>query len=296
MTIPAVAGPVPTARTTAPLLTLAGIETRRLLRHPVFLAGLALFVWFYIGAVLVSPEPTLRQVSESWAGLVGFFLGLAGFVALHGLTRSTRPSRDVVGAVPVDEPTRTLALCLTALVPFAIASLSGLLAWLVWEPTGTIDPARDYAVFTRTEIWSFHACVLLAVLGGPLLGIAVGRWWRWPMAGTVVAIVLVAWSVTTNLNTSNLAATVHHFAGPFTLMLTGATSEETYRQAGSWAWHVPYLVCLCTLAALAALYHGATGRLRAQLWRAGWTVAALAAVLLVISAVTGPDGVMMWKA
>jgi hypothetical protein len=288
--------PARASREQGTLLAITRIETLRLLRHPVFLVGLALFAWQFTATVLVSPEPSLRSVSETWAGQVGFFLGLAGFLALHGLTRSTRPARDVVGAVPVDEPTRTLALCLTSLVPFGIAVLSGIVAVLAWEPTGTTDPRRDYTVFTRAEIWSFHGCVLLAALGGPLLGIAVARWWRWPMAGTVVAIVLVAWCVTTNLFTTDVPRTVFHLAGPFTLMVTGADSEQAFRQAGSWPWHLAYIASLCALAALAALLHGATGRRRTLILRAGWSVAGLAVVLLLVSALTGPEGVLLWKA
>jgi hypothetical protein len=279
-----------------PVLAVAAIETRRLLRHPAFLLGLALFAWQYASAVLITPEGSLRGVSEAWAVMVGLFLGLAGFIAMHQITRSTSRSRDVVDAAPVDEPTRTLALCLAALVPFGIAVLSGIVAWAAWNPSVPANPARDYSVFTRAEIWSFHATVLLAALGGPLLGITVARWWRWPMAGTLTAVGLIAWSVSSGAFTTNLALTFHHFAAPFTLMITGAESEETYRQAGSWAWHVPYLACLCALAALAALLHGATGRRRTLLLRAGWATAALALALLVISATTGPDGVQLWTA
>jgi hypothetical protein len=279
-----------------PVLALAVIETRRLLRQPAFLVGLAAFVWFYSDAVLVTPEANLRSLSETWAVLVGFCLGLAGFVAMHQLTRSTGRSREVVSSAPVDEPTRTLALCLATLVPFAIAILSGIVAWAVWDPTAPADPLRDYTTLTRGEIWSFHGTVLLAALGGPLLGIAVARWWRWPMAGTVVAIGLVAWSVSTGMFTTSFARTLYHFAGPFSLMMTGPDYEQTFRQAGSWAWHLPYVVCLCALAAQAALLRGATGRRRTVLLRAGWATAALALVLLVVSAASGPDGVQLWRA
>lgn len=279
-----------------PVLAVAAIETRRLLRHPAFLVGLALFAWEYTSTVFIYPSRNLRDLSESWAVIVGFCLGLAGFIALNRIARSTGRSRDVVDAVPLDEPTRTLALCLTALVPFGLAVVSGVVAWLVWDPSAPADPARDYTTLTRVEIWSFHATVLLAALGGPLLGIAVARWWRWPMAGTVTAIGLVAWSVSTGMFTTNLVRTVHHLAGPFSLMLTGADSEQTFRQAGAWAWRVPYVACLCLLAAEAALLHGATGRRRTLILRAGWSTLVVALVLLALSATTGPEGVQLWKA
>ena len=279
-----------------PVLAVAAIETRRLLRHPAFLVGLALFLWEYTNTLLIAPSRDLRDLSESWAVIVGFCLGVAGFVALNRITRSTGRSRDVVDAVPLDEPTRTLALCLTALVPFGLAVVSGVVAWAVWSPSAPANPAQDYSTLTRVEIWSFHATVLLAALGGPLLGIAVARWWRWPMAGTVVAVVLIAWSVSTGMFTTNLVRTVHHLAGPFSLMMTGADSEQTFRQAGSWAWRVPYVACLCLLAAEAALLHGASGPRRTLILRAGWSTLVVALVLLAISATTGPEGVQLWKA
>lgn len=288
----AVTVPPTTADGVRPVLALARTEAVRLLRHPLFLVALALFVWQLAQTAVISPERTLRGLSEAWAVLTGFYLGLGGFLAMHSLTRSTRSARDVVGAAPLDETRRTLALCLACLVPFGLALLGGAVTMLTWDG----GPDGFYSVLTAGEIRAFHATVLLAALGGPLLGVAVARWWRWPMAGVVVAIGLVAWSVSTGIFTHGFGTTLYHQSGPFSLALTGAESEQTFRQAGSWAWRVPYVACLCALALQAALLHGATGRLRTRLLGGLGGTAVVAVACLLMAAATGPDGVSLWKA
>lgn len=277
------------------ILAIAGLETRRLLRHPIFLLGVVGHAWFLVGSVVLNPEPNLQRISESWAVLTAFYLGLAGFLAMYRITRSTATSLDVVDAAPVDEQRRTFALLLAGLVPLGLALLSGVFTLLFWEPGPTTDPGF-YGELPRADIWLFDVTVLLTAVGGPWLGVAVGRWWSWPMAGAVTAVALIAWCVSTGISTTNLASTLHHQAAPFTLLVTGAESEETFRQAGSWGWRVPYVMSLCLLAALAALLHGATGHRRTTLLRASWGIAVLAAVLLVISALTGADGALLWRA
>ncbi len=279
----------------SPVLVLAGIEARRLLRHPVFVIAVVMFVWLLGSATLVRPEPNLQRMSESWAILTAFYLGLAGFLAMYRLTRSTARSHDVVDAAPVDEERRTLALCLVCLVPLGLAVASGAFTVLVWDPGPITDPGF-YGELPWSDVWLFNVSVLLAALGGPLLGVAVGRWWTWPMAGAVTAVVLVAWCVSTGFTTTGFWTTLHHQAGPFTLLVTGASSEETFRQAGSWWWRVPYVATLCALCVIAALAHGARGERRHQLARVLVGVGTLAIGLLVVSAMTGAEGGLLWRA
>ena len=115
------------------------------------------------------------------------------------------------------------------------------------------------------------------------------------MAGAVTAVGLVAWSVSSGITTSGFLATLHHQAAPFALPITGAELEESYRQAGSWWWRVPYVASLCALAALAALLHGATGRRRTRLLAALSAVGLLAVVLLLLSTLLGADGELLWR-
>jgi len=287
---------VPPGAATRPVLSITRLETARLLRHPVFVIAVLAYAWYVVKGAVLDPAPDLRNMSEDWSVLTAFFLGLGGFVTMHRITRSTGPSSEVVRSVPVDEPRRTLALCLTCLVPCALAVVSGLFTWAMWTVGPGGGPEAEYAVLTRGEIWAFHVTTVLATLGGPLLGVAVGRWWRWPMAGGVVAVALVAWSVSTGAFTRGFGTTLHHMAGPYGVTITGESSVQAFRQAGSWYWHVPYIAALCVLAALAALLHGATGRTRRRLLRAGGATVGLALVFLLLSVLTGPEGVLVWHA
>jgi hypothetical protein len=279
-----------------PVLSLAGLEIRRLLRHPVFVVAVLAYAWYVADATVLDPEPDLRALSESWTVCTAAFLGLGGFVAMHRITRSTTPAREIVRSAPIDEPGRTLALCATCLVPFALAVVAGLFTWATWELGAGPQPEAAYSELTRGEIWAFHVTAVLTALGGPLLGVAVARWWRWPMAGGVVAVALVAWCVSSNVFTRGFGTTLHHMAAPFTLAMTGESSVETFRQAGSWYARVPFVVALCALAALAALLHGSTGHTRRLLLRALAATAALALVCLLVSTLTGPEGVSLWHA
>lgn len=279
---------------TSPVLVLARLEARRLLKHPVFWVSLLLFAWFLLNATVLEPEPNLHRLSESWAVLTGFFVGLAGFVAMYRLTRSTAPACEVVDAAPVHEVQRTLALCLVCLLPFAVAVLGGVWTWVTWEPGAGTEPGF-YDALPRTDIWLFHVTVLLSALGGPLLGVAVGRWWSWPMAGAVTAVALVAWSVSSGVSTTSFVSTLHHLAAPFALPITGASSEQSFQQAGSWWLRVPYVASLCALAMLAALAHGAGDGRRTRLVQALVCTGVVALVLLVLSAATGADGELLWR-
>lgn len=279
----------------APTLVLARIEAGRLLRHPVFVVALLLYAWFLVGSTLLEPEPNLQRMSETWSVLTAFFIGLGGFLAMYRITRSTAAALDVVDAVPVDEQQRTIALCLACLVPLGLAVIAGLWTLVAWDP-GPVTGPGFYGELPWTDVWLFDASVLLAALGGPLLGVTVGRWWTWPMAGAVTAVVLVAWCVSTGFRTTNLLTTLHHQTAPFTLLVTGESSEETFRQAGSWWWRVPYVATLCALAVLAALLHGATGTRRTRIVRIGLGVGALAVVLLLGSTLTGAEGELLWEA
>ena len=278
----------PDVRPRQSVLALARIESWRLLRHPIFVVSVVLWSVWLVDASLLEPEPSLARFSETWSILTAFFLGIGGFVAMHRLTRSTQRATDVVEAVPLNEPARGLALCLTCLLPMALAVFGGL-AWVAWIWSESWPPGY-YSVLDTADRWSYHVAAVLAALGGPLLGVAVGRWWRWPMAGALTAVLLVAWCVSTGITTSGFWTTLHHNAAPFALAFTADSAEINFRQAGSIPWRVPYVVALCALAGLAAVAHGATGRLRRRLVAASLVTGGLALGFLLLATLTGPTG------
>ena len=110
-------------------------------------------------------------------------------MATFWLTRLMRASEPVVGVTPVTLPARTAALCAVAIVPFACGCLT-LLAFLQLIPVssaiyGPFSPSARVAVLVGQ--------IVIPALGGPLLGVALGRWVRFPGAAFVLFLVLSGW-------------------------------------------------------------------------------------------------------
>ena len=117
------------------------------------------------------------------------FLGGFGMMATFWLTRSMRASEPVVGVTPTTLPARTAALCAVAIVPFGCGCLT-LLAFLHFHPVG--DPV--YGAFSPSaRIAVLVGQIVVPSLGGPLLGVALGRWVRFPGAAFVLFLLLFGW-------------------------------------------------------------------------------------------------------
>ena len=118
------------------------------------------------------------------------FLGGFGMMAAYWLTRSMRASEPVVGVTPVTLLARTAALCAVAIVPFAC----GCLALLEVRAAHTRSAARltGRSAHPRgSPSWSGRSSI--PSLGGPLLGVALGRWVRFPGAAFVLFLLLYGW-------------------------------------------------------------------------------------------------------
>jgi hypothetical protein len=259
---------IPTARPVAParaatLRSLGWLEARRYARHRLFLAGAALVVV----ATAASTDP-----GDPWGGTqIGpaFLLGVLGVLVGFDLTRSAQRAEEVVGATPVGTVVRAAAHCLACLVPAAAAVvwLAGqLVVYAARPPTGGWHPAVSGA----TVLAELLAGGVVAAAGGPLVGVLVGRWTRFPGAGLLAAAALLGWSL---LSTYGLAmpasrwSTLLNLHAPYAQWVSsdGPGEDHMWLSAGSPWWHLAYVTTLCGLAATAAMLPGATGPHRARL-------------------------------
>jgi hypothetical protein len=274
-------GPPATAPGRATFTALAIRETRRLILNPVFLFAVA-FIVFALGA---GPDAGQTEIDTA-NPYPAIFLGGFGMMATYWLTRSMQASEPVVGVTPVTRPARTAALCAIALVPFACGCLA-LLRFVQLIPVssplyGPFSPSARVAVLVGQ--------IVIPALGGPLLGVALGRWVRFPGAAFVLFLVLYGWvSLVTILSMSHpdsAPVTVLRLFAPFAFFtFTGNTAAVTAWRGSPW-FFIGWQLALCAIAVLVALLRGAEGRVRTQVVRA-LVLAAVAAVILLVLAATG---------
>jgi hypothetical protein len=262
----------------ATFAALAARETRRFVLNPVFLAaaGLTAYVlWSGQRSTVIDGPNTVAAV----------FFGGFGMLVAFWLTRSMHASEPVVGVTPVTLPVRTAALCAVALVPFACGCLT-LLAFLHFHPIG--DAA--YGAFSPpARVAVLVGQIVIPSLGGPLLGVALGRWVRFPGAAFVLFLLLSGWvnlvmALTLARPDSAPVAVLRLFA-PFALFTLHINAGVTAWRGSPW-FFIGWQLALCAIAVLVALLRGAEGRMRSRIVRA-LGVTGVAALILLVLAGTG---------
>lgn len=278
--------PHSTAPATTPgqsLAALARADARRFARHPLFLFGAAVvFVPTTIAALVQQRgDPALMEGTV----VPAFFLGVFGFVVAHRLTTSLRRTGDLADTTPVARQRRTLALCLACLVPMGAGAVC--LLWIVvfaalWPPVG-VPAGAPVAWFGDTPAIDMVAALLASVvvpaLGGPLLGVAVGRWAPFrgsALLGLVVLVIGVAYA--------NEFPDPWFMVSPWlvfsdSLVVDGQMRSSWLRDGVSPVWYCAYALSLCGLAVVAALLRE-NGNRRPLLLTGGVIVAVGAASLL----------------
>jgi hypothetical protein len=274
-------GPPEAAAGRATFAALAARETRRFARNPVFLFAVAITAY----ALWPSPGPRVTDINNvDWVAAI--FLGGFGMLAAFGLTRSMRASEPVAGVTPVTRPARTAALCAVAVVPFACGGLA-LLRLVQIIPVsnaayGAFSPPARVAVLVGQ--------IVVPALGGPLLGVALGRWVRFPGAAFVLFLVLYGWvSLVTILSMSHpdsAPVAVLRLFAPFAFFTYAGNAAGVTAWRGSPWFFLGWQLALCVIAVLVALLRGAEGRLRSRILRA-LGIAGAAAVILLVLAGTG---------
>src|SRR4051812_39254918 len=166
----------------ASLRTMAGIEARRLARHPAFLIGVALAFGVLALLDILTHDPHINDLLSEPV-IPAFFIGLTSLIATARLTRSTEATVEAIGTAPGSEGRRTAALVLACLVPFAAGVL-----WIAVDlALISVHGAHPYEWWFGTmpdwQVWSILIALgPVACLGGGLLGVLTGRWLRFPGA------------------------------------------------------------------------------------------------------------------
>jgi hypothetical protein len=270
------------------LRSLAALEARRYLRSPLFLIGVGLLVW----TTVVSTGDLASNAGTTDPGdldiLPAFCLGLLGVFVGHQLTRSLDASGEAIGASPSDGVRRTAALCLACLVPGMVA-----LAWVGWIyaalAVGNIHLSVTITPETRAAMLLSGA---VAAVGGPLFGVLVARWVRFPGSALVAVVVLAGWTLLGTVSLAmapSRAGTLLHLSAPLTNWVSAdGPRSPAWVAGGSPGWYLGYVVALCCLAATAALLPSTTGARRGRLLRLLGLIAVAALACLALAVLPDP--------
>ncbi len=270
---------------TASLRTMAGIESRRLARHPAFVIGVVLAFGVLVLVFALSDDPDFADLL-SMPVLPAFFIGLTSLVATGRLTRSTDGATEAIDTAPGSEARRTTALALACLVPFAAGVLWLAVQLAMVASRGAHPHEWWFATMPDWQTWSILlALVPVACLGGGLLGVLTGRWLRFPGAPAVVVVAVVAIAMVGQVPVAYGSSSELRLWVPWAMFQPGSDVDGTQGLlAGNPAFYLLYLLCLCTACWLVSVWHdksARSGRLRAAL--VAVTVLGLAALALAMT-------------
>lgn len=263
---------------------MAGIEARRLARHPVFLVGV-LLSFAVLVLMYVSDDPVFTDVLSTPV-VPAFFIGLTSLVATARLTRSTEAAVEAVATAPGSEARRTTALALACFVPSAAGAAWIATLLIMISAKGVAPQEWWFGTMPDWQVWSILLALgPVACLGGGLLGVLTGRWVRFPGAAAVVVVALVAIDMVGQLALAYEDASELRLWVPWAMFHSGSETDGTQTLlAGNPAAYLGYVLCLCAAAALVAIWHdrtARTGQLRGLI--AGVVVIGLACLALAIT-------------
>jgi len=262
-------------------VALAGREVRRFAVNPVFLFGVGMTAWL----TSTGPGASVTEI-DSANPLPAGFLGGFGMMAAFWLTRSMRDSEPVVGVTPTAQPARSAALCTVAVVPLICGVLT-LFAFLHFYPLGS----PVYGPFSPSaRIAILAGQIVVPSLGGPLLGVALGRWARFPGAAFVLFLVIFGWvqlvTILTLSHQDSAPIAVLRLFSPFAFFTLHADAGGVTAWRGSPWFFLGWQLALCAIAVLVALLRGAEGRARSRII-ATLSIAVATAVIMLVLAATG---------
>ena len=132
--------------------------------------------------------------------------------------------------------------------------------------------------------------IVICGVGGPLLGVALGRWINFEWAGLAAFLVIFGWIQLTTIlvaaDPDSLPRTMLRMFSPFAFFLWVDDDGAMVTWRGSPSMFLGWQLALCALAVTVALLRGAEGRRRRRLRGALVVVIVLCAVTYLL-AVTG---------
>jgi hypothetical protein len=267
------------------LATLARHEIVAYLKHPLFLVGVALI------AVTVVFGDDESSSSLYHVIVPATCLGIFGLMVMAGRVRRSDQAQAAAGTVVLSERERTYALASAAIVPFTAGLV--FFAWAVWDyhaqppldytmPFGDVGDGWVYAML--------FALGVLPTLGGPILGLVVGRWLPFRGAAILTSVGLILLTIffqgiVEPVRTFRVFWPWTYFGGPYGI---DGDPERWLILSGSPQWYCVYLVVLCALGVVVAALHDREVP-RAGLARVAGVLVVLVVVLATISMVTGPE-------
>lgn len=278
------------------LWPLARVEIARLTRHPLLWTGTSLGILFTAMAI----QEMRQKVTSDILGMpvTALCVGLFSMVAAERLTGSFSRSGELVESAPTSRVAHTAALCVSALVPGAIAS-----TWLIFyystERRLWTTPDWLFGTLSRSDLAAIlTGHTVVAAIGATLLGIAAGRWWRFRGASAALLAGVVVWTIGVigAFSSEGVPAAWTRWVRLFTpinAFSNPSPDGDGYDTlTGSPKWYLVWLVTLCALAALAALLKGSEGVMRRRLVRVGAALLAVSALTYVLAAAGGNSQVV----
>jgi len=276
------------------LAALARTEIRGYARSPLFLLGAA-----GLAAMAVVDWMSTDDGSSSTMSAIApaALLGVVGMFVMSILTVRSDRAAAVAGAVATDERTRTGALAIAIVVPATAALLwyAQAVALLFVRPPA--DWAVPYGPMDTTQVLFVMAALGVAsAIGGPVLGLLAARWIPGRGVIAVGAVLVIAITIVLQGNFSSTwgwkaAWPWTYWYGPMGWRSEGDEVHWVVTPGTPIAW-LGYLLALCALGVLVALYHDRTARgARLRGWIVGLLV--LAAVLLALTLTLGPSAAVI---
>jgi hypothetical protein len=133
--------------------------------------------------------------------------------------------------------------------------------------------------------------IVMPALGGPLLGVALGRWVRFPGAAFVLFLLLYGWvslvTIVTMSHPDSAPVAVLRLFSPFAFFSLHSDAGGVTAWRGSPWFFIGWQLALCAIAVLVALLRGAEGRVRTRIIHALGIAGMAALILLVLAALGG---------